>query len=58
LPAPPKFMGECQKPARPQVGDDPKVAYLRSDVALDDCSRRGQQSRAWYLGMRKRYSGR
>jgi hypothetical protein len=56
LPAPPAFMGACPLPAPAKAGDDVRVKWREADAALANCSRRGAQSRAWYLGVKKRYS--
>lgn len=54
LPPPPSFMGACLA-SRAAVGMAPNAGFDAEHAALKDCSRRGAASRAWYLGVRKRY---
>jgi len=54
LPPPPSFMGACPA-SRAAVGMAPNEGFDAEHAALKDCSRRGAASRAWYLGVRKRY---
>lgn len=54
LPPPPSFMGACPA-SRAAIGMPPNEGFDAEHAALKDCSRRGAASRAWYLGVRKRY---
>lgn len=54
LPPPPSFMGACPA-SHAAVGMAPNEGFDAEHAALKDCSRRGAASRAWYLGVRKRY---
>lgn len=54
LPPPPSFMGACP-PSRAAIGMAPNEGFDAEHAVLKDCSRRGAASRAWYLGVRKRY---
>lgn len=54
LPAPLSFMGGCPA-SRAAAGMPPNEGFDAEHAALKDCSRRGAASRAWYLGVRKRY---
>jgi hypothetical protein len=47
-------MGPCPA-SRAAVGMAPNAGFDAEHAALKDCSRRGAASRAWYLGVRKRY---
>lgn len=54
LPSPPAFMAACA-PSAARVGMPPNQAFDAEHAALKSCSRRGAASRAWYLGVRRRY---
>lgn len=54
LPPPPAFMQPVGEPAV-AVGDDARVAWKRTSVALKDANRRLQHSRGWYTNVRKGY---
>jgi len=54
LPPPPPFMAACP-PSAAAAGMPPNQAFDAEHAALKSCSRRGAASRAWYLGVRRRY---
>jgi len=56
LPAAPSFMSPVAVPAL-TVGEDARAALADNRGALRGANGRLTQSRAWYLAMRKRYSG-
>lgn len=55
LPPPPSFMGACP-PSPAKVGDAPDQAFDLEHAAFKECSRRGAQSRLWYLRLRQQYA--
>lgn len=54
LPAAPAIMNPVAKP-KATVGEDARLAYRKSDAALDAANKRLKGSRAWYLDLRQRY---
>lgn len=56
LPDVPAFVAPVQKPPV-KVGDDARLAWKKTGAALDQANGRLVQTRGWYLGVRKRFSG-
>jgi hypothetical protein len=48
-------MGKCLASAA-KVGDAPDIAFDLEHAAFKECSRRGAQSRLWYLRLRQQYA--